>query len=141
MTHFRVSTVLLSANIMATLIVFISHDKLAGYLLLTQREQVAAPVHHGRKQPGPARLAACAQHSTELHRVEITEGLLMNDRAEAIIVMAHKLGMKVVAEGVETVEQRDLLVAAGCDFGQGYLFAKPMPADDFDRYLENSVTV
>ncbi|OIQ98961.1 cyclic di-GMP phosphodiesterase YahA [mine drainage metagenome] len=49
--------------------------------------------------------------------------------------------MKVVAEGVETVEQRDLLVAAGCDFGQGYLFAKPMPADDFDRYLENSVTV
>jgi EAL domain-containing protein (putative c-di-GMP-specific phosphodiesterase class I) len=61
--------------------------------------------------------------------------------AEAIIVMAHKLGMKVVAEGVETVEQRDLLVAAGCDFGQGYLFAKPMPANDFDRYLENSVTV
>ena len=61
--------------------------------------------------------------------------------AEAIIVMAHKLGMKVVAEGVETVEQRDLLVAAGCDFGQGYLFAKPMPSNDFDRYLENSVTV
>ena len=61
--------------------------------------------------------------------------------AEAIIVMAHKLGMKVVAEGVETAEQRDLLVAAGCDFGQGYLFAKPMPANDFDRYLENSVTV
>ncbi|OIR08629.1 cyclic di-GMP phosphodiesterase Gmr [mine drainage metagenome] len=61
--------------------------------------------------------------------------------AEAIIVMAHKLGMKVVAEGVETVEQRDLLVAAGCDFGQGYLFAKPMAAEDFDRYLESSVTV
>ncbi len=60
--------------------------------------------------------------------------------AEAIIVMAHKLGMKVVAEGVETVEQRDLLVAAGCDFGQGYLFAKPMTAEDFDRYLESSVT-
>jgi len=61
--------------------------------------------------------------------------------AEAIIVMAHKLGMKVVAEGVETVEQRDLLLAAGCDFGQGYLFARPMAADEFDRYLANSVTI
>lgn len=60
--------------------------------------------------------------------------------AEAIIVMAHKLGMKVVAEGVETVEQRDMLIAAGCDFGQGYLFAKPMSAEDFDHYLQNSVT-
>ncbi|HLP98629.1 MAG TPA: EAL domain-containing protein [Sideroxyarcus sp.] len=59
--------------------------------------------------------------------------------AEAIIVMAHKLGMKVVAEGVETVEQRDMLIAAGCDFGQGYLFAKPMPAAEFDRFLNASI--
>jgi diguanylate cyclase (GGDEF)-like protein/PAS domain S-box-containing protein len=46
---------------------------------------------------------------------------------EAIIVMAHKLGMKVIAEGVETVAQRDMLKAAGCDFGQGYLFSRPIP--------------
>lgn len=51
--------------------------------------------------------------------------------AEAVIVMAHKLGMKVVAEGVETAEQRDLLAAAGCDYGQGYWFAKPMPMAQF----------
>ena len=44
---------------------------------------------------------------------------------EAIIVMAHKLGLKVIAEGVETIEQRDLLFAVGCDYGQGYLFSKP----------------
>ncbi|MBU0621466.1 MAG: EAL domain-containing protein [Gammaproteobacteria bacterium] len=60
--------------------------------------------------------------------------------AEAIIVMAHKLGMKVVAEGMETAEQRDMLVAAGCDYGQGYLFAKPMPADQFDAYLAQTLT-
>ena len=48
--------------------------------------------------------------------------------------MAHKLGLHVVAEGVETDEQRNLLVEAGCDFGQGYLFARPMPARDFEAY-------
>lgn len=65
---------------------------------------------------------------------------LLPDRTElalcrAIIVMAHELGMKVIAEGVETAAQRDLLMAAGCDFGQGYLFARPMSAAEFDRYL------
>ena len=41
---------------------------------------------------------------------------------KAIIVMAHKLGLKVIAEGVETKTQYDLLIKAGCDYGQGYLF-------------------
>ncbi len=50
---------------------------------------------------------------------------------EAIIVMAHKLGLKVIAEGVETERQRDLLASVACDFGQGYWFAKPMPAEQF----------
>ncbi len=47
---------------------------------------------------------------------------------EGIIVMAHKLGLKVVAEGVETETQLDLLKAAGCDYAQGYVYAHPMPA-------------
>ena len=51
---------------------------------------------------------------------------------EAIIVMAHKLGLKVVAEGVETKVQRALLVDAGCDYAQGYIFARPMPAAEFE---------
>lgn len=58
--------------------------------------------------------------------------------AEAIIVMAHKLGLKVIAEGVETVEQRDLLSAANCDFAQGYLFARPMPLSEFEDFLRRS---
>lgn len=45
---------------------------------------------------------------------------------EAIIAMAHKLGLRVIAEGIETELQRDLLMAAGCDFGQGYYFSKPV---------------
>ena len=53
---------------------------------------------------------------------------------KAIILMAHELGMKVIAEGVETAEQRELLQAAGCDFAQGYLFARPMAVDDFEAW-------
>jgi EAL domain-containing protein (putative c-di-GMP-specific phosphodiesterase class I) len=55
---------------------------------------------------------------------------------EAIILMAHKLGIKVIAEGIETIEQRDLLISIGCDYGQGYLFSRPVPAEQFDRLLD-----
>jgi diguanylate cyclase (GGDEF)-like protein/PAS domain S-box-containing protein len=54
---------------------------------------------------------------------------------EAIIVMAHKLGMRVVAEGVESAVQRDLLLGFGCDFAQGYLFGRPVPPEEFERLL------
>lgn len=59
---------------------------------------------------------------------------------KAIIVMAHELGMKVVAEGVETVAQRDLLTAAGCDYGQGYLFSRPVPVAQFEALLTSAST-
>ncbi|HEX5539049.1 MAG TPA: EAL domain-containing protein [Methylophilaceae bacterium] len=54
---------------------------------------------------------------------------------KAIIVMAHTLGMKVIAEGVETAEQRDLLAAAGCDYGQGFLFSRAVSAGDFAEFF------
>lgn len=54
---------------------------------------------------------------------------------KAIIRMAHELGMKVVAEGVETAAQRDLLADAGCDYGQGYFFARPMPAEALEVHI------
>ena len=48
----------------------------------------------------------------------------------AVIAMAHRLHVTVVAEGVETTAQQRFLVAQGCDFAQGYLFGRPMPITD-----------
>lgn len=60
-----------------------------------------------------------------------------NDRAivSAIISMAQALGMQTTAEGVETDGQLEFLRAQGCDEGQGYLFSRPLPADEFEAYL------
>jgi len=54
---------------------------------------------------------------------------------EAIIVMAHKLGLQVIAEGVETEQQRDLLSRANCDYAQGYLYSRPVPPEAFEQWL------
>ena len=61
-----------------------------------------------------------------------------NDQAivEAIILMAHKLGINVVAEGVENQRQQQMLTSSGCDFLQGYLFGHPMPEAAFmERFM------
>ncbi|PKH04949.1 EAL domain-containing protein [Moritella sp. Urea-trap-13] len=62
----------------------------------------------------------------------LSEDLIL---CEAIIVMAHKLGIKVIAEGVETQEQQQLLVGAGCDCAQGFLYSKAVPATEFELLL------
>jgi len=54
----------------------------------------------------------------------------------ATIVMAHALKIEVVAEGVETVEQLELLKKMNCDIAQGYLYSKPVTVDDFTKLLE-----
>ena len=54
----------------------------------------------------------------------------------AIIAMARGLKKEVVAEGVETDEQLELLTDLGCDKVQGYLFSRPLPATEFDRWME-----
>ena len=59
--------------------------------------------------------------------------------SEAIIVMAHKLGLQVIAEGIETESQRQLLSQAGCNYGQGYLFSRPIPAEEFEELLRASM--
>jgi len=56
----------------------------------------------------------------------------------AIISMAHSLNLKVVAEGIETVEQQNFLIEQQCDIGQGYYFGKPMSLDELKTVLERN---
>ena len=69
----------------------------------------------------------------------VTSGSNDMGLCEAIILMAHKLGMKVVAEGVETREQLILLSEAGCDYAQGFLFSKPVSAKEFEKITLNTM--
>ncbi|RXE92843.1 EAL domain-containing protein [Pseudoalteromonas phenolica O-BC30] len=57
---------------------------------------------------------------------------------EAMIMMAHQLGLKVIAEGIETEAQHKQLLAAGCDYGQGYYYAKPMPEKVYLDFMNNA---
>ena len=52
------------------------------------------------------------------------------------IAMAHTLNLSVIAEGVETGEQQDLLLSNGCSSYQGYFFGKPVPIEQFDAALK-----
>jgi diguanylate cyclase (GGDEF)-like protein/PAS domain S-box-containing protein len=55
---------------------------------------------------------------------------------EAIVAMAHKLGLKVIVEGIETARQHDLMRGMDCDFGQGYFFSVPTPAHRFEALVQ-----
>ena len=62
----------------------------------------------------------------------------VNDQiiVRSIIDLAHNLGLTVVAEGVETKEVIERLNTLGCDIAQGYFIARPMPAKDFEQFLQ-----
>lgn len=64
------------------------------------------------------------------HLTENTHDLAL---CEAIIVMAHNLGLKVIAEGIETEQQLKIITEFGCDYAQGYLFSKPVPPEIFEE--------
>lgn len=68
------------------------------------------------------------------------ENMMVSDKGrlilEQVVTMANKLQLGLLAEGVETKEQIELLQSIGCDQVQGYYYAKPMPEDDFFALLE-----
>ncbi len=71
---------------------------------------------------------------------EFVDDLQSDERSRVIAKMAtdlgHGLGLTVVAEGIETAEQRDILLALGVDEFQGYFFARPMPGEEIGAYLQ-----
>ena len=58
---------------------------------------------------------------------------------ESMVAIARRLGLRTVAEGIETETQREILIALNCDMGQGYLFAKPMAAAAWLQWMHDSV--
>ena len=60
---------------------------------------------------------------------------------ELILDIAEFLGVPVIAEGVETENQMTMLKDAGCDLVQGYYFSKPVPAPEFEKLIENEITL
>ena len=90
---------------------------------------------------GYSSLAYLQRHPIDVVKIDrafvrgLTVGSKNHALCRAIVTMAHDLGMKVVAEGVETETERDLLRDAGCDFAQGYLFGKAVPPAEFEAAL------
>jgi diguanylate cyclase (GGDEF)-like protein/PAS domain S-box-containing protein len=73
------------------------------------------------------------------------QNVIVNRRVDGVIVetiigMAKSLGLEVIAEGVETIEQRDFLEQHGCPMFQGYLFGKPMAVKDYEATLKQSLS-
>ncbi|MBN2531261.1 MAG: EAL domain-containing protein [Spirochaetales bacterium] len=87
-------------------------------------------------------------HDLPLYKLKIDKSFIRNLDTEnksyslvkSIISMGHSFGLKVIAEGVERKEQFDILEALECDEVQGFLLSKPMPEDEFIRYLQEKRT-
>jgi diguanylate cyclase (GGDEF)-like protein/PAS domain S-box-containing protein len=59
---------------------------------------------------------------------------------ESMIVLAHKLGLKVIAEGIESKEQHDWLLAAGCDYSQGFFYSSPVEPVAFEELIHGNLS-
>nr|WP_294152055.1 EAL domain-containing protein [uncultured Selenomonas sp.] len=57
-------------------------------------------------------------------------------KLKKMVELGHMLGMEVICEGIETEAQEDLLMDCGCEYGQGYLYGRPMPRQEFEEFLQ-----
>jgi EAL domain-containing protein (putative c-di-GMP-specific phosphodiesterase class I) len=63
------------------------------------------------------------------------------DICDVIVLLAHKLGLEVVAEGVETAAQLKFLLSIGCEKVQGYLISKPLPGDAAEQFIRDNPSI
>ncbi len=95
---------------------------------------------------GYSSLAYLKDYETDYLKIDksfvqkMTQGSKDLALCEAMVVMAKKLNIKVIAEGIETKEQQELLTQIGCDYGQGYLFSKPISSKAFEVLVRNKLT-
>jgi len=63
-----------------------------------------------------------------------------NDAAlvQGMVTMSKNIGLRVLSEGVETIEQHNLLKKFGCDIAQGFYYSKPLPADELITYIKST---
>jgi len=86
-------------------------------------------------------------HKFKLNTLKIDQSFITDldsifDRApiiQAIITLAHALGMTVVAEGIETLDQKEVLIDLGCQYGQGFLFSRALDVDEATFLIENEM--
>jgi len=65
----------------------------------------------------------------------MSQGAKNQEIVSTIVMLAHKLSMDVVAEGIETEPEKEILQGLNCEYGQGYLFAKPLAKQDATKLL------
>ena len=68
----------------------------------------------------------------------MSQGVKNQEIVSTIIILAHKLGMDAIAEGIETESEREIIESFDCEYGQGYFFAKPLPEPDATRLLADN---
>jgi diguanylate cyclase (GGDEF)-like protein/PAS domain S-box-containing protein len=91
---------------------------------------------------GYSSLTALHQFAVDALKIDrsFVASLAANDEGgdvivRSIIALAHSLGLRVIAEGIETGQQLQRLRALGCEYGQGYLFSEPLSAEEIERLL------
>jgi EAL domain-containing protein (putative c-di-GMP-specific phosphodiesterase class I) len=114
----------------------VMHDREKAIEALQRIRQTGAQVSMDDFGTGYSSLAHLKEFPINTLKIDraFVDGADLDKDAEAmlktIIDMAHGLDLDVVAEGIETEGERDLLINLGCEYGQGWLFSKPLPPDE-----------
>lgn len=115
--------------------------------VLKQLEKLGVELHMDDFGTGQSSLAAL--HDFPLHVLKVDRAFIQSmpkspryaSIVQTIVRLAHNLNMRVIAEGIETIEQHIQLKALGCDFGQGYLFSPPIDSGCLDTFLHQRALV